>query len=160
MGYTSVREAALMYGEDDALCSQTQVDLWPTEVRKTIQGPLDEIDDLEDILQAKRDLQRDEEHDFVRLVARLKQEDEMEGGWDNDDAWATLQGLIDAARRISGKVEAAPRLDGDFEEKEDRCPHGMFYSGAGACPMCGGGAELPEGGGTRTGRDGGRKGDE
>ena len=24
---------------------------------------------------------------------------------------------------------------------EDRCEHGMFYSGAGACPQCGGGAE-------------------
>ena len=23
---------------------------------------------------------------------------------------------------------------------EDRCQHGMFFSGAGACPQCGGGA--------------------
>jgi hypothetical protein len=26
-------------------------------------------------------------------------------------------------------------------EDADRCEHGMFYSGAGACPQCGGGAE-------------------
>jgi len=24
---------------------------------------------------------------------------------------------------------------------EDRCKHGMFFSGAGACPQCGGGAD-------------------
>lgn len=28
------------------------------------------------------------------------------------------------------------------EESDDRCEHGMFFSGAGACPMCGGGATL------------------
>lgn len=26
-------------------------------------------------------------------------------------------------------------------KSEDRCPHGMFFSGAGACPQCGKGAE-------------------
>lgn len=25
-----------------------------------------------------------------------------------------------------------------IEQEEDRCPHGMFYTGAGACPACGG----------------------
>lgn len=25
---------------------------------------------------------------------------------------------------------------------EDRCEHGMFFSGMGACPQCGGAAEL------------------
>lgn len=30
------------------------------------------------------------------------------------------------------------------EPDEDRCPHNMFYSGAGACPQCGGGADLEE----------------
>ncbi len=25
---------------------------------------------------------------------------------------------------------------------DDRCEHGMFFSGAGACPQCGGGAEY------------------
>lgn len=29
----------------------------------------------------------------------------------------------------------------DIEEL-DRCPHGMFYGGAGACPQCGGGADA------------------
>lgn len=28
--------------------------------------------------------------------------------------------------------------------KDDRCIHGMFYSGAGACPQCGGGAVLSD----------------
>jgi len=32
---------------------------------------------------------------------------------------------------------ATTKEDGEKEEEEDRCPHGYFYSGAGACPQCG-----------------------
>ena len=30
-------------------------------------------------------------------------------------------------------------------DDSDRCRHGMFYSGVGACPQCGGGADLSDG---------------
>lgn len=39
--------------------------------------------------------------------------------------------------------------DPEADDETMRCPHGMFYSGAGACPMCGRGAE-PEGGKSMT----------
>ena len=29
-------------------------------------------------------------------------------------------------------------------ENDDRCDHGMFFSGAGACPKCGGGATMED----------------
>ena len=42
---------------------------------------------------------------FVEMVARLQTDDEKEGGWDNDDAWATVHTLIDAARQINEESE-------------------------------------------------------
>ena len=51
-----------------------------------------------------------------------------EGPGEPTDVEECRRGLIQAYREV-------------FADDEDRCEHAMFFSGAGACPQCGGGAE-------------------
>jgi len=55
----NVRTAALLYGGNDAMCSQTKTDGWPPEVRDTIQALWGEKEELEARLHAAR-RERDE----------------------------------------------------------------------------------------------------
>jgi len=54
--------------------------------------------------------------------------------WESSDEWFDEDGELG-----DPDVFLAARMS--FFENKDRCKHGMFYSGAGACPQCGGGAE-------------------
>lgn len=47
--------------------------------------------------------------------------------------------LLEEVLRLRERVEELERADPvpALDPDEDRCPHGMFYSGAGACPKCG-----------------------
>lgn len=47
----------------------------------------------------------------------------------------------DGVGRCSGESVTWMRDDDVYREFDPRCPHGKFYSGAGACPECGRGAE-------------------
>ena len=38
-------------------------------------------------------------------------------------------------------INPSPQMQLMSSLPEDRCEHGMFFSGAGACPKCGGGVE-------------------
>lgn len=70
---------------------------------------------------------RDGADRYVRdLLARAAAFMQDEGDVPDDDRAALLRELLDAS--------ANP-------EDPDRCVHGMFFGGAGACPQCGGGAE-------------------
>lgn len=51
--------------------------------------------------------------------------------------------LHEAQVQLRIALYQAERVAELFETKgeSDRCEHGMFFSGAGACPKCGGGAQ-------------------
>lgn len=61
----------------------------------------------------------------------------MELGW--------VQGAADALDMTVLELIECADIEYDVEKlyalNEDRCIHGMFFSGAGACPQCGRGAE-------------------
>lgn len=60
------------------------------------------------------------------------------------DPGSCLQMLLDPGQSPPGtsiQESSAETVWEAPDEVEDRCEHGMFYSGAGACPQCGGGAE-------------------
>lgn len=43
-----------------------------------------------------------------------------------------------AEQDVYRKAYEAVVAELEKEDEADRCPHGMFYTGAGACPACGG----------------------
>lgn len=51
-----------------------------------------------------------------------------------------LQLYIANSRRAGfhASAEGVERWLRNSKDEENRCPHGMFYTGAGACPQCGG----------------------
>lgn len=55
-----------------------------------------------------------------------------------------MQALVSARDQVDEVITALhaglARLEMGPDLSEDRCEHGMFFSGAGACPQCGGGA--------------------
>ena len=79
-------------------------------------------------------------------------ESEPCGLWDAEIGW-----IIDTASLMQAHDRQGNDIafkDPEYErvwtlcwfrfKREDRCKHGMFFSGAGACPQCGGGVDYEE----------------
>jgi hypothetical protein len=58
--------------------------------------------------------------------------------WESSDEWFDEDDNSDGGD--PDELQAA-RMAYFRETEDDRCEHGLFFSGAGACPQCGGGAE-------------------
>lgn len=60
--------------------------------------------------------------------------------WESSDEWYSDEEK-DYEFEGDPNVLQAARMAYFRETEDERCEHGLFFSGAGACPQCGGGAE-------------------
>ena len=56
--------------------------------------------------------------------------------WENIDMLDTEKAALAYAQERFGADEDGKICLVSFTEDDDRCPHGMFFTGAGACPKC------------------------
>jgi hypothetical protein len=67
---------------------------------------------------------------------------------EKDHPYFSLTIMVDADRTLCERVDkldpeefTCTHCGAKAVDTPDRCEHGMFFSGAGACPQCGGGTE-------------------
>jgi hypothetical protein len=111
------------------------------EARATALGELRRMAKQADAHVAAMGQGRDGKMERDAYLPAMRMMETYGGGFASNLAKAALQADGSNWPRLAGTFrELFERYRAMADEEEGRCPHGMFRSGAGACPQCGGGA--------------------